>query len=97
MVYLLENMFRQQSEYAKQAEESDEFSRTEVMEKMKAVREKTVELVGDFLSDDQLAQLTELLDSSMNRPAGGRPSERFIEGVHSFREVFPGKHRSSYH
>lgn len=74
VVYLLENMFRQQAKCLKKTQDSDELSRTEVMGQMKAIREKTIEQVGDFLNDDQLAQLTELLNSSMNRQAGRRPS-----------------------
>ena len=72
VVYLLENLFRQQSEYIKKAQDSDELSRTEVMEQMKAAREKTIEQAGDFLNDEQLAQLTKSLNSGMNRQAGGR-------------------------
>ena len=74
VVYLLENMFRQQSEYMEKIQDSNQLSRNDAMVQMKAVREKTIEQVGDFLNDDQLAQLTELLNSSMNRQAGGRPS-----------------------
>lgn len=74
VVYLLENMFRQQSEYMEKTQDSDLLSRTDVMGQMNAVREKTIEKVGDFLNDDQLAQLIELFNSSMNRQAGGRPS-----------------------
>lgn len=74
VIYLLENMFRQQSEYIKKTQDSEDLFRTEEMELMKAVREKSIEQVGVFLNDDQLAQLTELLNSRMNLLAGGRPS-----------------------
>lgn len=74
VVYLLENMFKQQSAYLQQAKDYDESSRTEIMEKMKEARNRTIQLVGDFLNDSQLARLTELLHSSMKKQAGGSPS-----------------------
>lgn len=83
VVYLLEKMFKQQSAYLKQAQDSDESSRTEAMGKIKKIRNNTIDLVGDFLSDDQLAQLTELLNADMKRPSEGRSTEGFAGGGRS--------------
>lgn len=84
VVYLLKNMFEQQSAYLKQAQDSDKSPRAETMEDMKELRDKTIEQVGDFLNDSQLAQLTELLNSGMDRPSNGRSSAGSGGGGRSF-------------
>ena len=46
MVYLLENMFRQQYGYMEKTQDSEQLSRTDFMGQMTAVSEKTIEQLG---------------------------------------------------
>ncbi len=86
VVYLLENMFRHQADYLKQARDADELSRPGIMEHMTEVREKTIEQVGVFLNDSQLAKLLELLSPDMNRLEEGRRPASFGGAGQAFRD-----------
>lgn len=84
VVYLLERMFRRQAEYMEQAKTAEDQSRNEVLEKMQKLNRETLDLVGDFLNDTKLDQLTEMLNSDMKNPMEAGSKSGFGRGGKTF-------------
>ena len=85
VVYLLEYMFRQQFAYSKQARESDELSRTEGMENMKVLREKTMDqnqyVVAHSLPEHALSSVSFLKDESPPSPASASRASTSVKST----------------